>query len=63
MIRAPNTAPEERLTDEQIEALAPYGTNLRLGVGDYLFDERSVVDSFYVLLEGEIRISRLDGAE
>ena len=63
MIRAPNTAPEERLTDEQIEALTPYGTNLRLGVGDYLFDERSVVDSFYVLLKGEIRISRLDGAE
>ena len=63
MIRAPNTTPEERLTDEQIEALAPYGTRLRLQAGDYLFDERTVVDSFYVVLEGEIRISRLDGAE
>ena len=63
MMRAPNTAPEERFTDEQIEALARYGTKLRLQAGDYLFDERSVVDSFYVLLEGEIRISRLDGAE
>ena len=63
MMRAPNTAPEERFTDEQIEALARYGTKRRLQAGDYLFDERSVVDSFYVLLEGEIRISRLDGAE
>ncbi len=63
MIYAPNTAPEARLTEEQIEALTRYGTKLRLQAGDYLFDERSVVDSFYVLLEGEIRISRLDGAE
>ncbi len=63
MMRAPNTTPDQRLTDEQVEALAPYGTKLRLEPGDYLFDEKSVVDSFYVLLGGEIRISRLDGAE
>jgi signal transduction histidine kinase len=63
MMRAPNTTPDQRLTDEQVEALAPYGTVLRLEPGDYLFDEKSVVDSFYVLLGGEIRISRLDGAE
>jgi CRP-like cAMP-binding protein len=63
MMRAPNTTPDHRLMDEQVEALAPYGRKLRLESGDYLFDEKSVVDSFYVLLRGEIRISRLDGAE
>jgi signal transduction histidine kinase len=57
-------APEEqRLTNAQVEALMAYGKELRLAVGDFLFDERSVVDSFYVVLEGEIDISRLDGAE
>jgi signal transduction histidine kinase len=54
---------EERLTQEQIEALVPYGRELRLAAGNSLFDERSVVDSFYVVLEGEVSISRLDGAE
>jgi signal transduction histidine kinase len=63
-MRPPNAAPlEQRLTGEQIEALLPYGTELALDAGDYLFDETSVVDSFYVVLEGAIRISRLDGAE
>lgn len=63
MMRAPNTTPDQRLTDEQVQALAAYGTKLGLEPGDYLFDEKSVVDSFYVVLGGEIRISRLDGAE
>src|ERR671910_170630 len=64
MMRAQDTTPlEQRLTEEQIEALLPYGTELSLEAEDYLFDETSVVDSFYVVLEGAIRISRLDGAE
>ncbi|HEY0129699.1 MAG TPA: cyclic nucleotide-binding domain-containing protein, partial [Rubrobacteraceae bacterium] len=64
MMRAQDTTPlEQRLTEEQIEALLPYGTELSLEAGNYLFDETSVVDSFYVVLEGAIRISRLDGAE
>ena len=50
-------------TEEQMAWLSGYGEALRLEAGEYLFDERSVVDSFYVVLEGEIRISRLDGAE
>jgi signal transduction histidine kinase len=63
-MRARNaTPPEGRLTGEQIEALFPYGRELSLEEGAYLFDETSVVDSFYVVLEGEIRISRLDGAQ
>ena len=41
----------------------PYGRELSLQTGDFLFDETPAVDSFYVVLEGEIEISRLDGAE
>jgi signal transduction histidine kinase len=54
---------EQGLTPEQVAALMPYGRQFDLKTGDLLFDERSVVDSFYVVLEGEIEISRLDGAE
>jgi signal transduction histidine kinase len=54
---------DQRLTDEQVESLTGYGTERRLEAGDYLFDEKSLVDSIYIVLEGEIRISRLDGAE
>jgi signal transduction histidine kinase len=54
---------EQGLTPEQIEALKPYGREFGLQTGDFLFDERSVVDSFYVVLEGEVEILRLDGAE
>jgi signal transduction histidine kinase len=63
-IRAQGSAPpDERLTGEQVGSLIPYGTELRLEAGDYLFDEKSLVDSLYVVMEGEIRISRLVGAE
>ena len=54
---------EERLSPGQVEALIPYGEEIVLEVGDVLFDETSTVDSFYVVLEGEINISLLDGAE
>src|SRR5919107_604478 len=53
---------EQSLTPEQVEALMPYGRESRLQTGALLFDERSVVDSFYVVLEGEVEITRLDGA-
>jgi signal transduction histidine kinase len=53
----------ERLTSVQIESLADYGIEQRVESGEHLFDEKSIVDSFWVLLEGEIRISRLDGAQ
>jgi signal transduction histidine kinase len=64
MMRAPRDAREEQvLTPEQVEALMPYGRESRFEAGDLLFDEKSAVDSFYVILEGEVSISRLDGAE
>src|SRR5215208_4351305 len=59
----PDAREEQVLTPEQVEVLMPYGSEFGLQTGDLLFDERSVVDSFYVVLEGEIEISRLDGAE
>src|SRR5215212_6140066 len=54
---------EQVLTPEQVEALRPYGREFDLQTGNLLFDERSVVDSFYVVLEGKVKISRLDGTE
>ncbi len=64
MMRTPRDAREEPgLTPEQVEALRPYGRESSLEAGDLLFDEKSAVDSFYVVLEGEVSISRLDGAE
>jgi signal transduction histidine kinase len=64
MMRASRDAREEQvLTPEQVEALIPYGRESSLEAGDLLFHEKSAVDSFYVVLEGEVSISRLDGAE
>jgi signal transduction histidine kinase len=64
MMRAPrDTLEEQVLKPEQVEALMPYGRESSLEAGDLLFDEKSAVDSFYVVLEGEVSISRLDGAE
>jgi signal transduction histidine kinase len=54
---------EQGFTPEQVAALMPYGRELRLQTSDLLFDETATVDSFYVLLEGEVDMSRLDGAD
>jgi signal transduction histidine kinase len=54
---------DQRLSAGQVEALAGYGAERRLEEGETLFDEKSVVDSFFVVVAGEVRISRLDGAE
>jgi signal transduction histidine kinase len=53
----------QSLTPGQVAALLPYGREVRLQAGDSLFDETVTVDSFYVVLEGEVGISRLDGAD
>jgi len=54
---------EQQLTPQQVEALMPYGSDLSLETGDLLFDENAAVDSFYVVLQGTVNISRLAGAE
>ena len=67
MMRAADETQDDRdaqpLTEEQVRSLSGYGRERRLEEGDYLFDEKGVVDSFYVVIEGEVGISRLDGAE
>ena len=54
-----------KLNEEQVEWLSRYGKERDLETGEYLFRERDYVDSFYVVLEGEIRILRVGsgGAE
>ena len=54
---------EQSFTPEQVAALEPHGRELRLQTGAFLFDETATVDSFYVVLEGEVGISRLEGAD
>ncbi len=66
MMRAPNDpALFPQLTEEQLAWLSGYGEERDLEAGEYLFKERDPVDSFYVVLEGEIRIARMnsDGTE
>ena len=55
--------PEDRtvfpkLADEETAWLSGYGEGLELAAGEYLFEENEPVDSFYVLLEGELRVLR-----
>ena len=66
MMRAPNDpALFPRLTEEQVVWLSGYGEERGLEAGEYLFRERDPVDSFYVVLGGEISILLVggDGAE
>ncbi len=53
----------QRLTDGQVQSLAGYGRERRLEEGEFLFDEKAAVDSFYVVLEGGVSISRLGDNE
>ena len=50
-----------RLTDEQVAWLSRYGKQRNLETEEYLFKDQDYVDSFYVVLEGEVRISRVAG--
>ncbi len=66
MIRAPQDPDlNPTLTGEQLSWLSGHGRERYLRAGEHLFREHDPVDSFYVLLEGEIRILRVggDGAE
>ena len=50
-----------KFNDEQVAWLSGYGKERDLETGEYLFKERDYVDSFYVVLKGEIRILRVGG--
>jgi signal transduction histidine kinase len=58
-----DTAVFPRFTDEQLDWLHPYGTERRYGEGEYLFTEKDTVNSFYVVLEGKVRISLTNEGE
>jgi signal transduction histidine kinase len=47
-----------KFTKEQLAVLSPYGTEREYAEGEYLFTENDIVDSFYVVLEGKVLISR-----
>ena len=58
-----DTAVFPKFTDEQLAWLRPYGIERRFEEGEYLFTEKESVDSFYVVLEGKVRISLKDESE
>ena len=53
------------LSDEQVRSLSRFGEQKSVRAGDYLFKGHDHVDSFFVILEGEIQILRVaaDGSE
>ena len=52
-----DTAVFPRFTDEQLEWLYSYGIERRFEESEYLYTEKDTVNSFYVVLEGRVRIS------
>lgn len=54
----------ENLTDDELDWLRENSTVVTLETGDYFYREDEPVDSFYVVLEGEMQITRtLNGHE
>ena len=47
-----------KLSEEEVAWLSGYGRGLELAAGEYLFLENESVDSFYVLLRGELSVLR-----
>ncbi|QIN79292.1 cyclic nucleotide-binding domain-containing protein [Rubrobacter marinus] len=59
MIHDPqDTSVFPKLADEEVAWLSAHGDELKLEAGEYLFLENESVDSFFVLLEGELRVLR-----
>ena len=52
-----------KLTAEQIACLLPHGDELRLEAGEVLFAEGKPASAFYVVLEGEVKITKRVGDE
>lgn len=51
-----NEALFPQLTREQLETLCPYAEKVEFGAGDKIFEEGQLADTFYTLLDGEIRV-------
>jgi len=53
-----------RLSNEQLQWIADHSGEVRVNAGDLLFAEGSLAEQFYVLLEGELQITkRIGGLE
>jgi len=64
MLHDPNQATLfPKLSDEELQKLAEHGREVKLGVGDVLFAEGNPTYHFYVVLEGQIRVTKQVGAE
>jgi signal transduction histidine kinase len=46
------------LSDEQVEYLSQHGTEIQLAPGERLFNEGEASGSFYVVLDGHLRVTR-----
>lgn len=47
-----------RVTDEHLQTLGQYGTEINVSPGQIIFQEGEPADTFYAVLEGEIRITK-----
>lgn len=52
-----------KLTQSQLKELAPYGEEIDLQEGEQLFAEHILLDHFYVILTGVLRITKQVGSE
>lgn len=52
-----------RLSEEELQRLAEHGHEQQLNAGDLLFSEGDPIYHFYVVLEGEIRVTKRVGGE
>jgi signal transduction histidine kinase len=53
----------ERLSDEQLHTLAGLGTEVTFPAGEVLFHEGQLADSLWVLLDGELELTRHVGGQ
>ncbi|MEA5575796.1 ATP-binding protein [Anabaena sp. UHCC 0451] len=65
MLQESNNSPTlfPKLSNEVLQHLQKYGTEINLNVGDYLFKEGDRSYDFHVVLEGEIRITKEIGGQ
>ena len=52
-----------KLSDEELQRIYKHGREVQLAAGDILFSEGDPTYHFYVVLEGEIRVTKQVGAE
>lgn len=64
MLHDPNeTLLFPKLSDQELQGLSKYGREVKIAAGDVLFNEGDPTYHFYVVLEGQIRVTKQVGAE